>query len=254
MSDLQARLREGVEQEQAVQWRLRRLGPSDDQVKMELAKIRADVLALADELSYVFEAIRLAQDKMEGNSDQKSALLLLAFSQEMSWRMLDARRELLAKLSVKNVKFSWLSRQDSSIVSRLRVGDLHAFDGSANATWSEILRKHNEPSSHPLVKVCSIALSPVFFLTFVKRDLFALSNWTVLAPVGRFTEFHLAWYYLRLYHQLRRDQHLRKFRSIASSYMFATGHEGWTKNNGIHLARQETPQEGCRQKLGTTAT
>jgi Golgi-body localisation protein domain len=155
VSDLQSRLRDAVEQEQAAQFRLRRCGSSEDKVRLEMAKIRADVLALSDELSYVFEAIKLAQDKVEWNSDQKSALLLVAFSQEVSWKMLDARRDLLAKLSVMNVKFSWLSRQDSSIVNRLKVGDLHAFDGSADAIWAEVLCKHNEPSNHPLVKVCA---------------------------------------------------------------------------------------------------
>lgn len=153
VADLQARLREAVEHEQAVRWRLRQLAFSEDQAKLEIAKIKADVLALADELSYVFEAIKLAQDKSDGTSDRKSALLLLAASPDLSWRMLDSHRDLLAKLSVKNVQFSWLSRQDSSTVNNLKVGDLHAFDGSPNATWSELLCKHSEPASHPLVKV-----------------------------------------------------------------------------------------------------
>jgi hypothetical protein len=153
VSDLQARLREVVEHERAVRWRLRRLASSDDRAKLEVAKIKADVLALADELSYIFEAIKLAQDRSDGNNDQKSALLLLASSPDLSWRMLDSHRDLLAKISAKQVKFSWLSRQDSSTVSSLKVGDLHAFDGSVNANWSEILCKHSEPSGHPLVKV-----------------------------------------------------------------------------------------------------
>ena len=155
VSGLQSRLREAVSQERDAQWRLRRFAATEDQAKLEMAKIRADVLALADELSYIFEAIRLAQDRSEGTSEHKSALLLLASSPEISWRMLDSRRDLLAKLSVNGVKFSWLNRQDSAVVNTLRIGDLHVFDGHHEAVWPEILCKHHEPRDHHLVRVCS---------------------------------------------------------------------------------------------------
>lgn len=154
VSGLQSRLREAVNQERDAQWRLRHFAATEDQAKLEMAKIRADVLALADELAYIFEAIRLAQDRSEGNSEHKSALLLLASSPEISWRMLDSRRDLLAKLSVNGVKFSWLNRQDSAVVNTLRIGDLHVFDGHHDAAWPEILCKHNEPKDHHLVRVC----------------------------------------------------------------------------------------------------
>ena len=150
-----------------------------------MAKIRADVLALADELAYIFEAIRLAQDRSEGNSEHKSAFLLLASSPEISWRMLDSRRDLLAKLSVNGVKFSWLNRQDSAVVNTLRIGDLHVFDGHHDAVWPEILCKHNEPKDHHLVRVCILPL--VIFPLLIcrrKRDVFAILSWIVLAPVG----------------------------------------------------------------------
>jgi hypothetical protein len=119
----------------------------------EVLKLRAHILALTEELNMIFDAIKLAQDKVDDQNDKKSALLLRASSSEISWRMLDERRDLLAKLAIRNIDFSWLSRQDSSIVNKLMVGDMHAFDGSPNAVWSEILSKHNEPPSHPLVKV-----------------------------------------------------------------------------------------------------
>ena len=185
VSGLQGRLREAVNQEQDAQWRLRRFATTEDQANLEMAKIRADVLALADELAYIFEAIRLAQDRSEGNSEHKSALLLLASSPEISWRMLDSRRDLLAKLSVNGVKFSWLNRQDSAVVNTLRIGNLHVFDGHHDAVWPEILCKHNEPKDHYLVRVCILPL--VIFLVLIplrKRDVFAILSWIVLAPVG----------------------------------------------------------------------
>ena len=185
VSGLQGRLREAVNQEQDAQWRLRRFAATEDQAKLEMAKIRADVLALADELSYIFEAIRLAQDRSEGNSEHKSALLLLASSPEISWRMLDSRRDLLAKLSVNGVKFSWLNRQDSAVVNTLRIGDLHVFDGHHDAVWTEILCKHSEPKDHHLVRVRLLPVVVYCSLTLLqKRDVFAISSWIVLAPVG----------------------------------------------------------------------
>ena len=158
VSGLQGRLREAVNQEQDAQWRLRRFAATPEQAKLEMTKIRADVLALADELAYIFEAIRLAQDRGEGNSEHKSALLLLASSPEISWRMMDSRRELLAKLSVNGVKFSWLNRQDSAVVNTLRIGDLHVFDGHQEAVWSEILCRHNEPKDHHLIRVSVVSM------------------------------------------------------------------------------------------------
>ena len=187
VSGLQSRLREAVNQEQDAQWRLRHFAATEDQAKLEMAKIRADVLALADELAYIFEAIRLAQDRSEGTSEHKSALLLLASSPEISWRMLDSRRDLLAKLSVNGVKFSWLNRQDSAVVNTLRIGDLHVFDGHHDAAWPEILCKHNEPRDHHLVRVCILlrVMSPLPLLICLrKRDVFAILSWIVLAPVG----------------------------------------------------------------------
>ena len=163
VSGLQSRLREAVSQERDAQWRLRRFAATEGQAKLEMAKIRADVLALADELSYIFEAIRLAQDRSEGTSEHKSALLLLASSPEISWRMLDSRRDLLAKLSVNGVKFSWLNRQDSAVVNTLRIGDLHVFDGHHEAVWPEILCKHHEPRDHHLVRVCSPSSAVLLF-------------------------------------------------------------------------------------------
>jgi len=185
VSGLQDRLREAVNQEQDAEWRLRRFAATEDQAKLEMAKIRADVLALADELAYIFEAIRLAQDRSEGNSEHKSALLLLASSPEISWKMLDSRRDLLAKLSVNGVKFSWLNRQDSAVVNTLRIGDLHVYDGYHDAAWPEVLCKHNEPKDHHLVRVRIVSLATFHLLTsFRKRDVFAILSWIVLAPVG----------------------------------------------------------------------
>ena len=156
VANLQARLRNSVEMKREAEWRLQRFG-EDGQV--EQLKINAHILLLSEELNFVFDAIKLAQDKLNNRTGQNSALLLHASSSEISWRMLDRQDQLIAKLAVREIDFHWLSRQDSSIVNNMAVGDLQAFDGAADAEWTEILSKYEDKSNHPLVKVCDKFMS-----------------------------------------------------------------------------------------------
>ncbi|KAJ6628726.1 golgi-body localization protein domain-containing protein [Mycena sp. CBHHK59/15] len=179
--DLQERLRDAIETESEAE--TGHLTIIDG--KVELLKLRAHKMFLAEELSGLFECIKLAQDQRENQSEPKSALLLHTSSSEISWRMLDDQREMLSKLVVQNIDFFWLSRQDSSTVNNLTVGNLQAFDGSRDAQWAEILSKYDEPANHPLLK----------------RGLFVLANWSVLAPVGGITiyeSFQLNFHPMRL--------------------------------------------------------
>ncbi|OBZ70295.1 hypothetical protein A0H81_09960 [Grifola frondosa] len=168
VTNMQQRLRHALETKWGAEQKLRSFGEPG---QIELLKIDAHILFLVEELNLTFDAIKLAQDKIGEHSDQKSALLLHASSNEVSWRMLDRHDQLLAKLAVRNIDFYWLNRHDSSTVNKLAVGDLQAFDGAADADWTEILSKYDEPSTHPLVK----------------RKLFLVSDWTVLPPVGGIT-------------------------------------------------------------------
>lgn len=154
IAGMQQRLRQALETKHDAELKLRGLGNSG---RVELLKIDAHILRLVEELNLLFDAIKLAQDKANTESDQKSALLLHASSEEVSWRMLDQQDQLLAKLAVRVTDFYWLSRHDSSTVNNLAVGDLQAFDGAADAEWTEILSKHDEPFTHPLVKVCNLS-------------------------------------------------------------------------------------------------
>jgi hypothetical protein len=150
--DLQGRLRSVMETERMAQHNHRLVG---DDGKLELLKLKAHIFLLAEELNFLFDAIKLAQDRFDDQNDRKSALLLHASSSEISWKMLDDQRDLLAKLVVRDIDYHWLSRQDSSTVNNLAVGNLQAFDGSRNAAWAEILCKSDEPSNHTLLKVCA---------------------------------------------------------------------------------------------------
>ncbi|KAF8076499.1 golgi-body localization protein domain-containing protein [Lyophyllum atratum] len=170
IADLQARLGDAIETQQTAEYNhSRRLEGEEGQ--LEMLKLKAHIFLLSEELNFLFDAIKLAQDRYDDHTDQKSALLLHASSSEISWKMLDDRRDLLAKIVVRNIDFHWLSRQDSSTTNNLTVGNLQAFDGSRHALWTEILSKHDEPANHPLLK----------------RGLFLLASWTVLAPVGGIT-------------------------------------------------------------------
>lgn len=154
VSDLQSRLRTVLETHNDVSRQMR--DNNHAQTKLQILKLKAHIFLLVEELNLIFDAIRLVQSRTDGRSDHKSALLLHASSSEISWRMLDDNRDLLAKLAVRNIDFSWLSKQDSSTANRLTVGNLQAFDGSPNAVWTEIVSKYEEPSNHPLYKVLFI--------------------------------------------------------------------------------------------------
>jgi hypothetical protein len=150
VADLQGRLRTASETLRALEDNRNLVG---DGAQLQILKLKAHIFLLSEELHFIFEAIKLAQDRMDDQSDQKSAVLLHASSSEISWRMLDEDRVLLAKLAVRAIDYFWLSRQDSSTVNNLDIGDLQAFDGSPHAIWPEILCKYNEPVNHSLLKV-----------------------------------------------------------------------------------------------------
>jgi len=151
VASMQSRLRDALESERLSLKNPRRL--EDDQTRLSLLQLQAHIFLLVEELNMLFDAIKLAQDRSDDHTDQRSALLLHASSADISWRMLDARRNLISKLVVAQINFHWLSRADSSTVNQLTVGNLTAFDGSRHATWAEILSKHDEPANHPLLKV-----------------------------------------------------------------------------------------------------
>ncbi|EEB92855.1 hypothetical protein MPER_08573, partial [Moniliophthora perniciosa FA553] len=128
----------------------------DEELTFELLKLRAHIVSLTEELNLLFEAIKFAQDRFDDQNDRKSALLLNASSSEISWRMLDDQRNMLAKLAVQNIDYYWLSRQDSSTKAQM---------------WPEIFSKYDDPRNYPISK----------------RGLFLTSTWIVLPPVGGIT-------------------------------------------------------------------
>lgn len=153
VADLQSRLRAAIETEKNAKVSYTQ---DTEASKLELLKLRAHMFLLAEELGLIFDAIKMAQDRLDTTTDQKSALLLHASSADITWNMLDECQIMFAKLAVRKIHFFWLSRQDSSTVNSLEVGDLQAYDGSQNALWTEILAKYDDPPNHPLSKVSKL--------------------------------------------------------------------------------------------------
>jgi hypothetical protein len=138
ISDMQGRLRYVVESERLQQTQLLEAG---DAGRLELLNLKARALSLSEELNLIFDAIKLAQDKADDHGDRKSALMLRATSGDIAWRMLDKESGLLAKLAMRKIEFSWLSRTDSTTISRLTLGDLRAENPDPQAMWAEMLSR-----------------------------------------------------------------------------------------------------------------
>lgn len=155
ISNLQDRLRDAIQTRKLSGRDPKRTQGALD--RLSFLKVNAHVFLLEEELSLLFDAIKLSQDRFAASSEQNAALLLHASSSEIAWKMLDERTNLLSKLVVQNIDFNWLNRQDSSTVNHLSVGNLTAFDGSRTAMWAEIISKYDEPSNHPLCKVRAAA-------------------------------------------------------------------------------------------------
>jgi len=151
ISDLQSRIRRLTSLEETFSFREHFF---EEGGQRSMLASKAHIFKLSQELNLIFDAIRLAQEKTDkGNQEKKSALRAEFSSSEISWLILDERRELLAKLAVRGIHFSWLSRKDGSTNSLLSLADLQAFDGSPDALWPEILAKYDEPPTHRMIKV-----------------------------------------------------------------------------------------------------
>ena len=119
---LQSRLRRAIEHERDLE---SMLADDDGQIRVELMKMKAHIFLLSEELNLIFDAINLAQEKVDDkHSDTKMALKVHATAEEISWRMVGAGSEMIAKLAIRGIEHNWLSRQDGSTVNNLVIVDL----------------------------------------------------------------------------------------------------------------------------------
>lgn len=187
VQDLQTRLRRALDQKYLLQ---NQIDEVDEEGQLEVLRMEAHNFVLSEELNTIFDAIQLAQQKQDDKyDDTKLALKVHASSREISWGMVDGTNEMIAKLALRGIDFTWLNRQDGSIVNNLLLKDLqvchiaHLVRSTIDAVlrsltarltlngrkfwvsdsagaWRKlvpteyIIAKYREPASHPLVKVC----------------------------------------------------------------------------------------------------
>lgn len=164
---LQVRIREAgslVEQYQAVSDRLNERGRAD------YIALLGETLELVEELNLIMDAITTTQDG-EGGADRekKSALRFMTQAQEVAWNMIgDEAGQLVAKLALRGISFSWLNKADNSAANTLAIQDLQALSVDPNAEFAEIITKHTRAQNHPMAK----------------EGRFLDAMWSVLPPVG----------------------------------------------------------------------
>jgi BLTP2/FMP27/Hobbit, C-terminal len=115
----------------------------DQAAKLDLLAVKSQMFTLTKELGLIFEAISHVQAKMQSAVGHDSfAIRLDASSSEISWNMLDGTGSLLAKLSLRGLRYTWLSRMDGSMNNRLAIDDMQALNGSPTALFPEMLVKY----------------------------------------------------------------------------------------------------------------
>ncbi len=119
------------------------LGGLDQDGKLDLLAIKSQIYSLATELGFIFEGISRARARSEdADSSEAFAIRLDASSSDISWNMLDVDGTLLAKLAIRGVRYSWLTRTDGSMSNQFLVDDLQGLDGSPGAIFSEMVVKY----------------------------------------------------------------------------------------------------------------
>jgi hypothetical protein len=122
VEDLQTRLRHAIEQKVGLESSIE---VGDEQGQLEIMKAKGHIFLLTEELNFIFDAIQLAQQKVDDKYDEtKLALKVHASSREISWDMIDTTSEMIAKLALRGIDFTWLNRQDGSIVNTLSLNDI----------------------------------------------------------------------------------------------------------------------------------
>ncbi|GAC93156.1 potential mitochondrial protein Fmp27 [Pseudozyma hubeiensis SY62] len=164
---LQLRIRDSrslVEQYQLVSHRL------NDRGKADFVALLGEMVDLVEELNLIMDAITTSQDSKGGaDREKKSALRFMTQAQEVAWNMLgDEAGQLVAKLALRGISFSWLNKADNSAANTLSVQDLQALNVDPNALFTEIITKHTRAQNHPMAK----------------EGRFLDAMWSVLPPVG----------------------------------------------------------------------
>ena len=114
-----------------------------DEGKLEVGRIRSDLSEDIQKLSLIFDAIAILQIHSKAAAELRSSLRLEAHAQELAWFMLDEDK-LLAKLAIKDIRYTWVRKKDSSTENALVVRDLQALNTSPDAYFVEIISRYEK--------------------------------------------------------------------------------------------------------------
>lgn len=134
--------------------------------RLAFLTLKAEINDMQDELNLLLEAVTATDDSSD--KEKKLALRVDAQAQDIGWNMMGDRDELLAKLTIKGVSFTWLNKADNSVANTLSVADLNALNVHPDAVFAEIITKYNRVENHPMKE----------------KGMLLNAMWSVLAPVG----------------------------------------------------------------------
>ena len=189
----------------------------DQDGKFELLAIKSQIYSLATELGFIFEGISRARARREdADSSETFAIRLDASSSDISWKMLDLDTALLAKLAIRGVRYSWLTRTDGSMSNEFLVDDLQGLDGSPDAVFSEMVVKYES------------TVRPVLDPSSILGGLIPYPGCAILA--GRLEFIARRWRYL----------HHRNVQSSSASPATSNRTAGRSTNKGVHFFSSAT--------------
>ena len=167
VSALQIRIRQTTDLVDLYRINLDRL---TERGRLEFLSAIGELFDLVKELNLIMEAITTAQDSKGGaDREKKSALRFDTYAQDVAWNMMgEDDGEVVAKLSVKGISFTWLNKADNSAANTVSIVDLQALNVHPEAVFPEIITKHHKATDHPMAK----------------QGRFMNAMWSVLPPVG----------------------------------------------------------------------
>lgn len=138
----------------------------NEQGRLDFLSLKAEVKDMQEELNLLLEAITSSGDSSD--KEKKLALRIDAQAQDIGWNMMGQEEsQLLAKLSIKGVNFTWLNKADNSVANTLSIADLYALNVHPEAVFAEIITKY-QTGDHPMKQ----------------KGMLLNAMWSVLAPVG----------------------------------------------------------------------
>ncbi|KAF8314787.1 hypothetical protein DL93DRAFT_2227867 [Clavulina sp. PMI_390] len=127
---------------------------------------KSQMFLMRRELNLIHESYTHAQAKaaMSAEENHVSALRVDAMFSELAWHMLDDLDGLMTKLAVRGGRYTWMSRDDGSMVNKVVIKDIQALDARHDALFPEIAVKLDLPGH--------------------KSEDFLVAKWETLPPVG----------------------------------------------------------------------